>query len=293
MTISNTPAAGQPRQRSALVTGFRRAAVIVIIVSLSLTALLGIAVLFTGGFGEVQGRILLTALLIAGFSITALCDLAVAGRTLRLVAFAGLVVSGIALVFGLFTIWWDPGTDGWGDLLRWFGIAGVWAVSLAQVNLLLLLGGRRRLAVRIGLGITIVFIALVALLITLPIATNGSIPGDLGLDYWRVFGVFVILDALGTIVVPVVAIFVRDAPSAESAAGTAAPGMAVTGSLQLLLAPDVDARLTAVAARAGTSRERVAAYAIAAHLDEVDRVRNDPAVEVSRPRDLDGGAEAR
>ena len=67
----------------------RRTAVIFIIVSLSLTALVGIVTLLTASFGEVQVKVILTTLLVAGFSITALCHLAVVGRALRVVGFVG------------------------------------------------------------------------------------------------------------------------------------------------------------------------------------------------------------
>ena len=53
-----------------VVTDLRRIAIIFIIVSLSLTALVGIVTLLTASFGEVQGKIILTTLLVAGFSIT-------------------------------------------------------------------------------------------------------------------------------------------------------------------------------------------------------------------------------
>ncbi|MEO6504413.1 MAG: hypothetical protein ABIW36_06775 [Terrimesophilobacter sp.] len=58
----------------------RRVAVICIIVSLSVTALVGIATLLGGDFGDVQGRIMMTTLVIGAFSVLALADLAVAGR---------------------------------------------------------------------------------------------------------------------------------------------------------------------------------------------------------------------
>ncbi|MFZ4895661.1 hypothetical protein ACL9RL_14540 [Plantibacter sp. Mn2098] len=286
----------QPGRRSALVSGVRRIAVIAIIVSLSLTALVGILVLVTGGFGEVQGRVLLTALLVAGFSITALCDLAIAGRSLRIVSAVGLVVSGIALVLGVVLIWRDWSDPFWSDALRWFAIAGVWAVSIAQVSLLLLLAGRRRRSIRIGLGVTIVVIVIVAVFVTLPILTNGDVPGSAAADYWRVFGVFVIIDALGTIVVPVLALFLRDAAGdspdggdaqapihgADAAGTTGTTGTAfatvpgtdpVAGgharTITIVLTAEDDARLTSVALEADTTRERVAEYAITAHLDEV------------------------
>jgi hypothetical protein len=189
----------------------RRIAIIAIIVSLSLTALVGIITLLGGEFGEVQGRVLLTTLLMAGFSITVLCHLAVVGRALQAVGFVGAGVSTVALVAGLVLIWlpWDFDTD-LGTAWKVFGIFGVLAVSFAHANLLLLLGQRRNPTVRVLLYLTVGFVAVVALMLCLPIGTEGEIPGDDGELYWRLFGVVGILDVLGSIVLPITGRFLRD-----------------------------------------------------------------------------------
>ncbi|MFD6053899.1 hypothetical protein [Agromyces sp. NPDC060279] len=229
------------------VRGARRAAIVALVVSISLTAVVGIVVLLTGDFGEVQGRVLTTTLLVAGFSTVALCHLAVAGRPVRLVGFVGLAVSAIALVIGLVLIWmpWDAWNDGSGELWRWFGVAGVLALSLAHANLLLLLAGRRHPVVRAAMAVTLAAIALVALLVILPILSDGRIPGDGGWDaYWRWFGVVAIVDALGTIVLPVVGLLLRDRPVEASA-------------------PDaLERRIAALAAQRGLDREALLTAAL-------------------------------
>lgn len=273
--------------RSVLVRGVRRAAVITIIVSLSLTALLGIVVLFTGDFGEVQGRILLTALLVAGFSIVALCDLALAGRALRVAGLVGVGVALVALVLGLIVIWRDWSGGGFGEILRAFAIAGIWSVSLAQANLLLLLAHRRRFPIRAGLGATCLFILITATLVSLPILTNGEIPGEAAPDYWRAFGVVVILDALGTIVVPVLALFLRDEAGDPVAAGPRSIPDAATPSLEsggVRLSPELAAEVARMATAAGTTPEAVVAFAVRRHLDEQRRF---------SPPDPDGATTAR
>lgn len=221
----------------------RRTAIIAIVVSLSLTALIGIITLLSGDFGETQGKVLLTTLLLAGFSITVLCHLAVVGRTLQIVGFIGFAVSAVALVAGLILIWSSfDNTDG---VWKTFGVFGVLAVSFAHANLLLLLGQRRNSVVRVLLYLTVAFIALVALLICLPIITEGDIPGSEGDTYWRVFGVVAILDVLGSIVLPVTGRFLRDERRIR---------------LELELTEELDARLTAAAA--GTTREAAAIAAL-------------------------------
>ncbi|QEO15118.1 hypothetical protein FLP10_12375 [Agromyces intestinalis] len=193
--------------------GIRRGAVIALVASLAITALIGILVLLGSDFGDAQMRVLLTTLLVAGFSGVVLCHLAIAARAVRVVGFVGLVVSAIALVLGVVTIWlpWSPEVGGFLDVVsRGFLIAGVGAVSLAHANLLLLLAGRRHPAVRVALGITLAAVAAVAVLILVPVLTEW--PSNL--DYWRVLGIVAIIDALGTIVLPVIGALLRDRPEA-------------------------------------------------------------------------------
>lgn len=196
--------------------GFRRTAIVFIIVSLTIAALFGIITLLTGEFGELQGKILLTTLLLAGFSITALCHLAVVGRTLRIVGFVGIAVSALAFISGAILIWrsWESWSEVWELTLKTFAVFAIAAASLAHANLLLLLGERRNQVVRIGLWVTLGLIALLAVLIILPIVTEGEIPGDNGEPYWRALGVVAILDVLGTIVLPVVGRVTREGATA-------------------------------------------------------------------------------
>ncbi len=186
-------------------TGVRRAAIVFVIVSLSLAALFGIVTLLTGQFGEVESKILLTTLLTAAFAITSLCHLAVVGRALRIVGFVGIAASVLALALGLALIWvswstWNGTTD---VVLRSFMVLAIVSGSLAQANLLLLLAARQQRIIRVGLIVTLGAIALLAALVSLSILTQGEIPGDDGDFYWRFVGVVAIVDVLGTIVLPV------------------------------------------------------------------------------------------
>ena len=226
--MSTTPAsprtAATEQRRDAAIGAARKGAIYGIIVSFSLAAIVGIIALLSGDFGETQGRIILMTLLLGATSITALCHLAIADRAMRIVGFVGLAASAVTLITGLVLIWrdWDsPGFDQW---FKAFATAGILAVSFAHANLLLLLAGRRRPVIRYGLMITLVMIASVAIMVILPILSEGDIPG-IGNEewYWRLFGVVGILDVLGTVVVPVMAIFVRDAPAIAVVDGADAP----------------------------------------------------------------------
>jgi len=241
--------------RHAAIGAARKGAIYGIIVSFSLAALVGIIALLSGDFGETQGKIVLTTLLLGATSITALCHLAIADRAMRLVGFVGLAASAVSLISGLILIWRDWSTDETVEWFKIFAVAGVLAVSFAHANLLLLLAGRRRQVIRIGLMATLVMIAAVAVMIILPIVSDGEIPG-IGNEewYWRLFGVVGILDVLGTVVVPVLAIFVRDAPAVAVVDGRAdapADGSAPTSSLALTLPADLATALEQRAAADG------------------------------------------
>ncbi len=231
-----------------IITAARRGAIYGIIISFSAAALVGIVALLGGDFGETQGRVVLTTVLVGAFSITALCHLAVADRAMRVVAAVGLLASAAGLVFGLVLIWRDWDAPGFDDWLRAFATAGILAVSVAHATLLLLLAGRRRRVIRVGLALTLVAIAVVAVMLILPILTDGDIPGPDGELYWRVAGVVGILDALGTVVVPVLAIFLRDGADAASAGtetvvgGQTSSGDALTVTVPASLADELRRR---------------------------------------------------
>jgi hypothetical protein len=191
------------------VRGARRATIVAVVVSLVLAAVLGIAALLGGEFGELQGRILLTTVTVAAFGTTSLCHLAVVTRSVRAVGFTGIAASLVAALCALVLIWRDWSgevAEGWSKALALSAIA---AVSLAQANLLLLLAGRRHPVIRVSLGVTLLAITAAAVMVALPILTDGDIPGDDGDGYWRALGVVGILDALGTIALPVLGLVLR------------------------------------------------------------------------------------
>jgi hypothetical protein len=261
--------------RDPLVSGARKGAIYGIIISFSGAALVGIIALLGGDFGETQGKILLTTVLFGAFSITALCHLAIADRAMRIVGVSGLLASGVALVTGLVLVWrdWDA-QDGGLDWLKIFAAAGILAVSFAHANLLLLLAGRRRAAIRWGLAATLVAIAVVAVMLIIPVVSDGEIPGQEGDLYWRVFGVIAILDVLGTVVVPVLALFLRDGagPSTPSAAEPqgAAGAHQAAATLRLEVPADLAEAVRSRAAQQGSDPEAVALDALRRGLESVD-----------------------
>ncbi|UOE42659.1 hypothetical protein [Agromyces larvae] len=256
--------------RTTRLRGIRRGAVIVLVVSLAVTALIGILVLLGSDFGDAQVRVLFTTLLVAGFSSVVLCHLAIAGRSVRVVGFVGLAVSAIALVLGVVTIWvpWTPEVAGWIEPVgRGFLIAAVAALSLAHANLLLLLAGRRHPAIRVALAVTLAAVAVVAVMVLLPILTEW--PSNL--DYWRVLGIVAIVDALGTIVLPVIGGLLRDRPEAVAPADApaAAPTHDASGG-----ASDLERRIAELSARTGLDRDTLLTAALDAF--EAERAPGSP-----------------
>lgn len=88
-----------------VVRGVRRTAIIAIVLSLVVAAVLGIVALLSGDFGELQAKVLLSTLTVAAFGTTALCHLAVVARAVRVVGFAGIAASVVAAVSAFVLIW--------------------------------------------------------------------------------------------------------------------------------------------------------------------------------------------
>ncbi len=181
----------------------RRLVTTTVIVSFSLAALLGIIALLAGGeFGETEGRILLTTVIVGVESVAMLCYLALAGHRFAWLGAAGGLVSLVAFAMALVMTWSNTSFDGdfpWKTL----AVAITFAASLAQASLLLALAGKHRIGV--GLIATLAADAVVAVMITIAVI-DGS-----GFDdwYWRVFGVVAILDVLGTVVLTAMGAFRR------------------------------------------------------------------------------------
>ncbi len=256
--------------------GLRRIIVWVMVVSLVITAAVGIGTLLTGELGETQSKVLITTLAIAGFSVTALCHIAVLNRDVRMVGWAGITSSALGLVAALMLIWrsWDY-TDSnseqalWDFVLKAFAVLLVSALSFAHANLMLLLSNSRRRWMRMALGANLVLITLVAVMVIPPIVTNGEFPNALISDtYWRLFGVVAILDALGTIALPVTTLIMRRQHDDESVALKTAPS--ALAAVAITLPADLSAVVTERAAAAGVTPAQFVTDTVAQALAQSD-----------------------
>ena len=220
--------------------------------SFSLAALLGIIALLGGGeFGETEGQILLTTLLVGVVSILVLCYLTTAGRGTQPVGVVGGVVVIAPLLTGLTMIWSgfeeDPG-ELW---VKTFGIGAIVAATLAHICLLLAPQGRSGSLARRMLMATIGSAALLAAMTSLLVLDVH--PGD---DvYYRAVGVVAILDVLGTVVG---AALLKFGPATSDERGPR--------GLVLALPADVETSLVEAATRARRTPEEVAAEILRSHL---------------------------
>jgi hypothetical protein len=174
-------------------TAMRRLGATLTIGSFSVAALMGIVALLGGGdFGENEGRVLLTTLIVGCASICALCCLATAGTRWAPVGALGGLVLVLPVVTALLLVWsdWSGDSDG---LLKVFGVGVVLASTLAQLCLLLALAGDGRVGAVLWPTLTTA--------VTVAALLSGMIVGEVDVDgVWRLLGILAILDVLGTLV---------------------------------------------------------------------------------------------
>ena len=246
MTSPAAPPASPTRQ-------LRRVIVRLTIGSFSVAALLGIVALLSGGqFGETEGRILLTTLLVGVVSVAVLCYLATAGKSYQAVGVSGGVAVALPFVTALLMIW-GRGLPENPWIYKTFGVGAILAATLAQASLLLALGQGARAVVRRLLTATLAFATAVALMTSYLVVFEDQGLGDW---YFRLLGVVAILDVLGTVTV---AALVKFGPSEAAPAAGA-----------LALSPDLRARLEHAAADEGRTPAELASEAIERYLGRPD-----------------------
>jgi hypothetical protein len=178
---------------------FKRTFLLTMIVSLSISALIGIVIFLFGDFGETEGRLLMTTLTIGGYSLTGLCcSVLFEKKRFTGLAVAGMVASFLGFLFTVLVIWEALDMESeW----TWKGIFLflIVAFSTAHISLLLLIRSDRGL-VKGALAATVAFISIVAAMLIWFAFTGFDIEEEF---FYRLLGVFAILDVLGTIVTPI------------------------------------------------------------------------------------------
>ncbi len=178
-------------------TSLKKVFLITMLVSLSISALIGIFVFLVGNFGYTELNILLTLLALGGYSLTSLASSALYERNKsNPLALSGVVISVVGFLYTVLGIWEIfEFNDSRSKLLIIFVIL---AASIAHASLLLLIKPCNRF-VRGTLAATMVFIAIIVELLIVLVFKDF----DVGDFYIRLLGVFAILDALGTFVTPI------------------------------------------------------------------------------------------
>jgi hypothetical protein len=194
-------------------SSLKRYLITAIIASLVVSALMGILVILLGTFGTIQAKILLSTIVIGVFSITGLANirnLESMHTSYRRFAWLSIGFSLLAILFTLSIIWVSVEHTPWRPTLVFF----VLAVSTAHASLLLP-SRLRSTALDAAVTLTLSCIAFVAgFLIYLIVGGNA----DIGAFFYRLLGVFAILDVLGTIVTPILArVIPKDEPPAPPA----------------------------------------------------------------------------
>ena len=174
---------------------YKKYFLISLIAALVVSALVGIYIFLFGDAEETEMRVLTTTLTIGVFSLLGLSCATLQNRKgLQWLSLTGVIISIIAFIITVCGIWGDSEIK---DVWRAAGIATTLAVALAHTSLLLLIRIKTPNA-KYPLIATIVFIIIVAVMLINAIICDF----EQAEFYFRLLGVFAILDVLGTITTP-------------------------------------------------------------------------------------------
>lgn len=178
----------------------KRAFITIIICSLTVSALVGIFILLRGKFDDTDGQILLTTLMVGIFSVTSLANIHSIDSDknyYRIFSWISIVLSVVAFILIAILIW-DSNITWWKPAV----IFSILAIASAHISLLLPKEQKKQ-TIKIMIKFTIGFIVLVTgMLVYLTIGSSTG--GDF---FFRLLGVFAILDVLGTIISPIASKF--------------------------------------------------------------------------------------
>ena len=167
-----------------------------LVIALSVSALIGIFIFLIGDFGETEFRLLLTTLTIGGYSLTGLCSATNQKKPdLKSFSLVGMLISIIGFVITLGAIW---EIIDFNDIWKTMVVFIILSVAIAHISLLLLISPKTE-SVRYSLIATVVFVSIVALMLIKSTMTEF----EESEFYFRLLGVFSILDVLGTITTPI------------------------------------------------------------------------------------------
>ncbi|KRC47118.1 hypothetical protein ASE16_17375 [Leifsonia sp. Root227] len=180
----------------------------IVIGALIAAALVGVYAVVIGRFDETCWRLIGTIALLVFFSLVSWYDADVSARRAAWFGVVSVITSAYLLMAGLAKIWVpvavnpdDPFAHGpWWEPFAWIALVIVTRLGLLHIHLVL--NTQRRFTGPVMSKVTVATLLLVALL-TLGLSVPLALPSvDFGETYWRLMAVVAILDALGTILIP-------------------------------------------------------------------------------------------
>lgn len=201
-----SPAAGPTRS-----AGFNRFGWVrkllprIVIGALIAAALVGVYAVIIGRWDETCWRLIGTIALLVFFSLVSWYDADVSARRASWFGAVSVALSAFLLLDGLWKIW-APALDGsvpddwWWGFFSWMLLVAVTRLGLLHIHLVL--NTQRRFTGPIMSKVTLITLILVGALTVGLAAPLVFQHVDFGEAYWRLVGAIAILDALGTILIP-------------------------------------------------------------------------------------------
>ena len=174
----------------------RRASLRMLLVSLAISALMGIIGVLGDDFGDTQRKLLFTAFGAFGLSAIVLsCGLAWERSQLGVIPPAGIACGLVGFIIVVYAIWWEPDFEN-GFWSRAFFTEIMIAVAATPASLISVFGMARRFggAAYLAYGLNLLAIFLTLLVIWAEIGDSG---------FWQFYGVVMVLLIATTIAIPV------------------------------------------------------------------------------------------
>lgn len=166
----------------------------ILIASLSLSALIGIIIFLFGKFGDTEGKIVLTTLSFGASSLAGLCCSSIyPNDKLKSFSILGIATSVAFLIFSIIAIWGHINNI----VVKYYADTSALTFTFAHISLLLLIKNTSPIVKNV-LKATVFFISIVSIM--LMTMWHNKIDNEF---YYRLLGVFAILDTLGTIILPI------------------------------------------------------------------------------------------
>src|SRR5699024_5075783 len=177
-----------------------------IIVSFSLSALYGIAVLLGANADTIGSQVVASTLLVGSYSLAMLCGGSAFNKPERALGVVGVVISAFSMLWSLWLVWSEPTMPHTAAEILFSGITLTTACTFA--SLLLAATNYRDTLLRALLGATLVSVAITVGMVLLSIWNTPAI----NIPYFgRALGIVLILAVVTGIITPILSVLRRKA----------------------------------------------------------------------------------